>query len=452
VRRLKTSRTLARSSLALAVAGLLSAASGEQAHALLLSIDPTVGVGYADVTVPNVAAAPGQTTTKLPQAKDEFLSLGLSARLRLNGALMTQTWGYSLFATEYLGPTIPSNLSHVLTWQVTGTPSGRTTLSLTATAGKTSTSGATPVDATLGSTTAVAVGPSTQLRAALAEGVEYQPTGTQKWSELAGVSLLRTDVTPFNTNTGMVLPMGAPLPTTTATSLLLNVQLGAHRLAGRDTYSLIAQALSTTYLSAEDNGATGAALLNQGTNILGDLTVGWIREYSAAVSSNLQGGVLFLARPSDNQLAIGPAFNLALNYAALPWFATFSVFQQPVVNSFAGGTVIADGVLLRVSVPLDQRQQWTISGLGGYTYARALTPGKSFATLDRGYDLVTGGLTSTYAFERLPIFLALNYTGTYQRGSQTKDYAYVGGTRQLLWLSVGASFAFGEGFHGFARR
>ena len=407
----------------LALAAVVGAAP---AYGAQLDVDPSVGVGVASVDVPIAG-----NSAMYGRVRDEFLSYGLAARLRLGGELMNQTMGYSIFGTQYLGSSIASNLAQGPTWQIAGTPSGKTNLIVLVSAGRSSTSSAFPLDPQVGSTTVVPIGGSTITSAALAETLAYQPSGKMSFNETTGATLSRT--------TGAA----------DFTSLQLTGLGSAKSLQGRDAYSLNAQAATTSFLS---EGANATALGDQGTILTATLTGGWDRQYSAATSTQVQVGGLLVWVPRPDTLAFAPAFLANLNYAANPWFATVSVFQQPIVNSYLGNVVIGDGVTVRLSLPLNALQTWTVSGLAGYTYGRAVgsTLGGFYET-DRGYDLITGGANTSYNFQRIPLFVSANATYTKQRGSSLPGYTMPDTTRMLFWVSVGAALQWGEGSRGFRR-
>jgi len=403
------------------------AATGD-ARAVQLALDPSVGVGVANVPVPNPAGTGG-----VNQAKGAFVSYGFGAYLRFRGALLNQSLSYSLFGTEYRGSEIPGSLAQGASWQITGTPSGKSELSILVSASRSSTSAVFPLSAQMaqtGSTTVLPFGASTVTTASLSETLTLLPSGKESYGETGLVSLSRT--------TG----------TTELTSLLVSGLLSARSLQGRDTYSANLLLGSTSFLS---EGANTPANFNTGTVFTAQLTGGWGRVYSATTSTDLQVGALSIWRPSTDEVAVAPAFLGAVNYTARPWFATLSIFQQPVMNNFAGSVVVGDGVSFRVSVPLNQLETWTVTALGGYTYGRAVSSGFALFDFDRGYELYTASANTTYNFERLPLFTSLAATAEQQRGASGASPAFPTTTRMFVLLSVGAALEWGEGSRGFRR-
>jgi len=405
---------------------LVSFAPAGAARAAQLGFDPSVGIGVADVPVPDPAGAGG-----VRQASGAFLSYGFSTYLRLRGALMSQAFTYSLFGTEYRGSEIPGSLAQGLSWQITGTPSGKSELSVMLSAARTSTSAVFPVSAQgaqTGSTTALPFGASTVTTASLTEALTLQPNGKESYGETGQASLSRT--------TG----------TTDFTALLVTGLLTAKSLQGHDTYSANLLLGGTWFLSQETNTPTN---FNSGAVFTGQLTGGWGRLYSAATSTDLQVGLLSIWRPNTDDFALAPAFLGALNYTARPWFATLSIFQQPIMNNFFGTVVVGDGVSLRVSLPLNQLETWTVSALAGYTYGRAVSSGFALFDFDRAYELYTASATSTYNFQRYPFFVSLAAMAEQQRGASGSSFPTT--TRMFALLSVGAALEWGEGSRGLRR-
>ncbi|HEY2901736.1 MAG TPA: hypothetical protein VGL59_14230 [Polyangia bacterium] len=400
------------------------------ASATVLDISPRVAVGVADSKLYGQPDDPAIGTGRL-----EFGTFVLNTGLTNNGGRVANRFGYAFTLTRY--PQAPELNSTGHTGLVSSTINidGHTTMSLLANASvfKTTNIGfISPYTAgTIPTMPSVAAAATELFNLSASENLAYQATGRDRWLQSLSAA--------YSSSIS-----GPPLPEV----LTVGAGVRRDRIAGKDTYSLAVTAGEFFRLDPAKDPTT--AYLN-GSVISTQVLAGWRRDYSARLSTELQGGVVAFYGIQTHSVAMAPAGSATLSYQLVPWFATLTVSQSPSVNVYAPEALITDAVTLRLALPLTKRGNLLLSGLGGYAYSRRVTAEEHFAVATRVFDTLSFGASLAYLFERLPITVALDYSNYSVRGSQTDLSSYPSTARSFLALSVAGAFGFGEGNFGWLR-
>jgi len=406
------------------VAGLLAVfAFGTRparAH-LVYELSPLVGAGATDNVTPGPDAnAPDE------HFADGFVQVSAVGRARYQARLSEYALGYRIMLTRYARESGLDTISQSLAATSSLNLSGRVTLRLFANGELTQTSsvGATPDPATVVPQGAVANGRPYYSLAAT-EDMAYAATPRNTFGET--LSFARIHFLDTDTNTGV--------PTT---SVITGVLYG-HRAQGREVYSLTAimsdSIADAPPITAANTGPPDP--LTTGNVFFGQLLAGWGHELSPTWSTMLQAGPAIIFK-IDGPAVLSPAGLVAVNYARLPWFMSFTASQAPAPNLLIGQATVTDQVIARIAMPLTRSEIAYVGGFGSYIYAREATEGGSLA---RSYDQFQGGASLFVRSPRSPISGALTYVALTQRGSgTTQSLAY-----QSVMLTIAGSFAWGPG-------
>ncbi len=423
----------------LRVAGLLAvfAFGTRPAHAhLIYELSPVVGAGATDNITP--AADPNAGNDHFA---DGFVQVSAIGRARYQARLSEYSLGYRIMLTRYARETGLDTISQSLAATSSLNLSGRVTLRLFANGELTHTSSVTaiPDPGTVLPQGAVANGRPYYSLAAT-EDMAYAATPRTTFGET--LSFARIHFLDDGVQTTSTMPGG---PKTTqvlgvpTTSVITGVLYG-HRAQGREVYSLTA-IMSDSIADAPPVTAANPGPpdpFTTGHVFFGQLLAGWGHELSPAWSTQVQAGPAIIFK-IDGPAVLSPAGLLAVNYARLPWYMSFTASQAPAPNLLIGQATVTDQVLARVAMPLARSEIVYVGAFGSYLYARQATEGGSLA---RSYDQFQGGGSLFLRSPRLPFSGALTYTALTQRGNGTT-------TQSLAWqsvmLTVAGTFAWGPG-------
>jgi hypothetical protein len=402
----------ARSALVSCLVAAAALVGGPRAARAQYAVElaPMVGIGYTSNDNANVSQGPGNA--------DEYLTFGGMARLRYKARRADHSLSYRVAGSYYRGGDGPSGISQQANWLSAFNLTGTTDLSLGANFGWARTTQTPQLDSTnimmmdqLQGTldSAFVTGGATQT-------LTYQPSPRYRYIESARFATVH------------YLGTGADsIPATSNAGVLLRGEY----TRGRDNWSL--------QLDVSDSFFVGPALAGEQANtVLSTVLLGWGRDLSTTWSFVLQAGAMG-AFDLYGDGVIGPAFQAALNYKQLFWYATLSAGQQLAPNLFLGTATINDQVLARATVPLTRTELLYLIGFGGYTYARLA----GSATGQFAYDVAAGGLALTMRSAALPFWASLDATYNDQRGNQVEGGGITNERWATVMLTVGAAFAFG---------
>ena len=139
--------------------------------------------------------------------------------------------------------------------------------------------------------------------------------------------------------------------------------------------------------------------LSTGNVFFGQLLAGWGHEMSPTWSSQVQAGPAIIFKVGGPTV-LSPAGLVALDYARLPWFMSFTASQAPAPNLLIAQATVTDQVIARVAMPLGRSENLYVGGFASYIYAREATSGGS---LTRAYDQIQGGASLFYRSQKSPI-------------------------------------------------
>jgi hypothetical protein len=139
---------------------------------------------------------------------------------------------------------------------------------------------------------------------------------------------------------------------------------------------------------------------------------------------------------------IAPGGRASINYRRLPWYLTLGVAQTAEPNLYLGEATISDRILLRIALPLTQRELVFVTGVAGYTYGRIANEQRQ---LEKAFDQRSAGLTVTGRLPRLPFWAALEYLVVDQNGEMPSGRVFPSLFRQTVLLSIGAMLVWGAG-------
>ena len=415
---------MGRVRFALPLAVALVATGAKPAAAAVFDLRPSLTLGATD-------NAFGLSESQSAPTWEEFATAGLAAQLQVNEARSTHHLTYDIARTWYRDTTLANNTAHAAFWISTFDLSGKTTLSLGATASLFSYSAIVGVDPALGNPTGVPIGtvPTTVLIYSGTESLTYVRNGREKYVE--SFTALRFD--PLTT--------GATLPTTTS----LTASGRADRQVGVNGWSLT---LTGSDYIIDSMTLTPPSAFVAGSVLTAEALVGWRRDISANSSVEVSAGPLAFYSIDVHSLAIGPAVTASASYRHLPWYASLTVSQQPTVNIYLGQALLADSAIARVALPLDKRESLTVVGIAGYTYARSISGSQHFLFAPRAYDLFVLDAGIAYHFQRAPLFASADYSVNTQRGSLSDGISTPSTLRRIISLSVGGDLSWGEGARG----
>jgi hypothetical protein len=405
------------------------AAAPTPAHAeVIYELVPSISFGVtnnARVTatrVPMMMPAPGTPPPPPPLGPqaDSFLTGGGSMRLRYVAARSAHAIGYRVSYTHFLlgrgvdlvsneiGETSTFNLSPVLLLKV----GAGVVLSHASGLALTGTTVQAP-QATLG-------GSSLFLVTSANEETIYEPSAKIRYAQSFLVSRVDyLDITPPVSPITLIAASGRRTWLEARQSIYLDAQLG-------DTISTV----------------NGPGPFASGHTFLGQVTLGWRREFSPTWGGSVEAGPMAIFKVTGPAV-IAPAAAVTANFTRLPWYASLVLSQAPTPNLFLGQATITDGALLRLALPLSRSELFFVTGYGGYSYARVAN---NQLQLSRAYDSFNAGASITARIATSPLWAALQYTIIDQRGGTLVG----GGTvPSLLWwtglVTVGGAFAWGPG-------
>ncbi len=389
-----------------ALAGGARAARAQYA----VELAPMVGIGYTTNDSANISQAQGNA--------DEYLTFGGMARLRYKARRAAHSLSYRIAGSYYLGGDGPSGISQQANWLSTFNLTGTTDLSLGANFGWARTTQTPQLDSTnimmmdqLQGTldSAFVTGGAT-------ESLTYQSNPRYRYLESARFATVHylgasADSIPVTSNVGVLLR--------------------GEYTRGRDNWSL--------QLDVSDSFASGPDVAGEpGNTVLATMLLGWGRDLSTTWAFVLQAGAMS-AFDLDGNGVIGPAFQGALSYKQLFWYATLSAGQTLAPNLFLGQATINDQVMARATLPLTRAELLYLIGFGGYTYARLA----GSATSQFAYDLVAGGVALTMRSAALPFWASFDVTYNKQKGNEGQGGNNPDEPWETFMLTVGAAFAFG---------
>jgi hypothetical protein len=403
------------------------------ADALVATVSPSATVGVANTEAPTQAGA-GGVPQPGPSGTDGFAGINLAAELRLTRATSVHRVGYGFRLIHYFADPSTTDQSQSASWLSDFTLGPGTTLQLGANGslyGFNTLFANNPAAASVGSTLPV---DSRVVGLDAIQSLSYQPSGAQRY----GQSLVAGYVRPLEDSSSV--------PRT----LRVAGTVRGERITGVNAYSLNLMAEELRILSDAPVPPPGQLVPPADQVLTLEGLVGWRRELSVTTNVDVEAGAMTAIGVTDSAVW-APALLATASYRRLPWYATLSASQQPIVNAYLGQVLLADGASLRMLLPLDARESWVAVALAGYTYARLFSPTHDLVLSDRAYGLVQLGLSLAYRFPRLPFFASLDYADLDQSGSTTDEGVFPTSHRRLLSVSFGGNFAWGEGNHGLAR-
>jgi hypothetical protein len=378
-------------------------------------LSPSVTAGATDNAM--VTATSG--SEKEP---DAFTTTGITGRLRYQGARTQYGLGYRVGITRFAEHEIANSISNSALATSSFNLSAVTELRLDADATVSRTS---RVDSTAGAVAASQAAPNGTimfLTYDLNQEVIYQPSARQRWGQALRMAQVK------------YLDEMAGLPNST----FISAEGRFDRLGARDTTYVLTR--------VSDLYTTAGSLHAQ--NLMVELLFGVRRELNASWAFDAQAGPMGMFDLNGSGV-IGPAAVANLNYQNAPWFATFTVSQEPAPNLYLGEATISDRAMLRLSLPLNKRELTFLSGNGGYTYARLVN---RETKLERVFDQWNGGFAVVQKLGNMPLFASLEYSAMRQHGNRVAGHVVPDLTRQAVLLTISGSFVFGPGVATFGGR
>jgi hypothetical protein len=400
-----------------------------RAWSLLLTVNPRLAAGATNNAY---GVSNNQSTTK---SSDAYWSAGVNADLLWNRARDTHRLAYGFNTVRYVTFGGADVTTHTGLWSSNFILSSHTSYGMGANVSVFKASAINTVDPAVANPNVIPLvqAPTTIFTGSVSQSLTYEPTGADKYTELASVSLIRS------------LGESATVPEL----MQLNLAGRRDKSYGKNTYALAVTLGDFFRLNEQDVGPQGT--FSSGHTITGQVLAGYRRDYSARLSLDALAGMMVFYGTTAGTVAVGPAGTATVAYRSVPWYATLTIAQSPSVNIFVGEALVADSATVRVSMPLNARETFLISGFGTYTYARRVTADKHSIFAPRVYDLFSLGASLAYRLERWPIALSLDYTASSQRGSLVDGVYYPSSARSTIGVAVTGLFGFGEGNHGWLR-
>jgi hypothetical protein len=435
---------MGRRRIAFALTIATAALPAGRAGAVILDIAPAATVGATDNPTGSDTSVSGPQWTA-------FLLASAAAHLRYTHARAHHLLGYGVHLTRYPSRPDANNVAQVADWLTEIALSGRANLSLGASAMLFQYSAILATNpATANPNVSQMGGPSIEIfNAGAFESFSYEPNGRAHYQEMLNVTYLR------------------PLGNATATvpeSVISSLHLRGDSVHGRDalSLSLVLNAFTPVgqqMMLAGGTPASAGALYGRGDIYTAELLAGWRRDLSTTTTAEIQAGPLAFYGTATGTLGVGPAALATLAYRHLPWYATLTLGQEPFVNTYSAEALLGDSAALRVSLPLDLREAFVISGLAGYTYARRITPEQHFLDAPRAYDLFMLAGSVGYRFQKLPVIAGIEYSIIDRRGSVLANpnpmglpFGYPNLLRRVIGLTISGTFDWGEGNYGLPAR
>jgi hypothetical protein len=364
---------------------------------VVYDLAPSAGFGLTD----------NANLTAVPQS-DEYTVLSGVVRARYIGPLNNHSIGYRLAWTNYLEGHGINNLTNEASGLSNIVLSPTLDLHLAASGMLTRASMIALADPATGlPPQGVLGGTNLFLTVGGSEEVDYHRNG--RWTYLESIAASRV----------RYLELPAPPDTT-----MITPRVRADLLAGRDSYSLEATAISSI-------GAVNS--------VMPELLAGWRREISVEWTSQIQAGVLAIFRENAPS-TIGPAGTASLDYRRLTWFANLLVSRVPTPNLFLGAATVNNQAVLRATLPLNRYETIVVSGMAAYLYASPTT-----AQFTRAFDQRSASALIGARLGSLPLHASLSYSVLSQHNNPDVPTPAPNLFRQTLMLTLTGSFTFGPG-------
>lgn len=412
-------------------------------EALVLTVSPTVSAGISNnpsnLATPAATATtpPPSTPPRTPPKTSEFVALTGAAQLELTRATSSHRVGYVIRTVKYTDGTA-GNTSHAALWASQFSLDAQLTLTVGADVSFYSLSAiqtTNPLTVNV-STAPVSSTSATLVNSDVTQTLTFQPNAAERYSQSLLVGYSDT------------VGSASSVPRT----VRVDGGLRGDRISGVSSYSLNLLAEAFKRLDDPVVPAAGSTIPVGPSHALSvQALAGWRRDLSVTTNVSVEAGPMVIFGIADDPKWV-PGLIASAGYRSLPWYWTLSASQQPLVNPFLGQLLIADAVSLRLSLPLDAREALVASGFGGYTYARAVSPTHDLVLSDKIYTLIQAGASLAYQFDRVPLFVSLDYLETRQDGAAALGQVAVNTHRRVVSITLGGNFAWGEGNHGIPLR
>lgn len=259
------------------------------------------------------------------------------------------------------------------------------------------------------------------------ESWTYEPSGANRYLQLLAVGYTRS------------LDDAAAFPET----LQILASERGETQRGTTIYSLTVQLGDLIRLDTPPAGTTSAFV---GTHVYtSQVLAGLGRELSPTTKIEAQGGVMALYSPSLGTVAVGPAGAATLTYRRNLWYGALGAAHGPALNGYTASAVVSDSVSARAWLPLNRPETLTISGGGGYAYARSVTAGNGtsngFYNTSKLYDVVSVAGYLSYQFTSAPLGISLEYSLLDQRGYVNPDASAPSIRRRYLGIAMSGNLS-----------